>query len=96
MLSEINKYVRIYFNYQRVHIHYHKLYNKFNFILSNDEDSFHIINMNFIIDILSMRNSYIDYIFNNANLTKTRILLINYFLNIARIDNIKRAKNRRL
>ena len=36
----------------------------------------------------------INRIFNNASLTKTRTLLIDYFSNVARIDNIKRAKNR--
>ena len=36
----------------------------------------------------------INHIFDDANSTKTRTSLINYFLNIARIDNIKRAKSR--
>ena len=36
----------------------------------------------------------INHIFDDANSTKTRTLLINHFLNIVYIDNIKRAKNR--
>ena len=62
MLFEINEYVRTYFDCQRVRVHHHKLYNKFNFISSNDENSFHIIIMNFIIDMSSTRNSYINKI----------------------------------
>ena len=37
MLFEINKYVCIRFDCQRVRVHYHKLYDKFNFISLNDE-----------------------------------------------------------
>ena len=62
MLFEINEYVCICFDYQRVRVHHHKLYNKFNFILLNDEDSFHTIIMNFIINMSSMRNLYINKI----------------------------------
>ena len=45
-------------------VHYYKLYNKFNFISLNDENSFHIIIMNFIINMLSTKKSYIDKINN--------------------------------
>ena len=65
MLSEINKYIRICFDCQRVRVHHHKSYNKLNFISSNDEDSFHTMIMNFIINMLSRKNSYINKI-NNA------------------------------
>ena len=64
MLFEIDEYVRIYFNCQRVRVHHHKLYNKLNFISSNDENSFYTIIMNFIIDMSSTRNSYINKINN--------------------------------
>ena len=43
-------------------IYYHKLYNKFNFISLNNENSFHIIIMNFIINISLTRNLYINKI----------------------------------
>ena len=62
MLFEINKYVCIYFDCQRVRVHHHKSYNKFNFILSNNEDLFHTMIMNFIIDMSSARNLYINKI----------------------------------
>ena len=35
----------------------------------------------------------INRIFDDASLIKTRISLINHFSNVARIDNIKRARN---
>ena len=38
----------------------------------------------------------INYIFDDANSTKIRTSLINHFLNVAHINNIKRAKDRRL
>ena len=62
MLFKIDKYVRICFNCQRVRVHHYKLYNKFNFILSNDENSFYTIIMNFIINMSFARNLYIDKI----------------------------------
>ena len=43
-------------------VYHHKLYNKFNFILSNDENSFYTIIMNFIINMSFARNLYIDKI----------------------------------
>ena len=90
MLFEINEYVCIYFNCQRVRVHHHKLYNKFNFISSNDENSFHTIIMNFIINMSFARNSYIDKI-NNVIL-----ILINkltkHTIYIATIKNLN-AKN---
>ena len=43
-----------------MHIYYYKLYDELNFILSNDENSFYTIIINFIINILSTRNLYID------------------------------------
>ena len=62
MLFKINEYIRIYFDCQRVRVYHHKLYNKFNFISLNNEDSFYTMIMNFIINMLSTRNSYINKI----------------------------------
>ena len=90
MLFKINKYVRICSDCQRVRVHHHKLYNKFNFISSNDEDSFHIIIMNFIIDMSSTRNLYIDKI-NDAILILMNKLM-KHATYIATIKNLN-AKN---
>ena len=90
MLFEINEYVRIYFDCQRVRVHHYKLYNKFNFISSNDENSFHTIIMNFIIDMSSTRNLYINKI-NNAILMLMN-KLTKHATYIATIKNLN-AKN---
>ena len=62
MLFKIDEYVRIYFDCQRVRVHHHKLYNKFNFISLNDENSFYTIIINFIINMSSTKNLYINKI----------------------------------
>ena len=90
MLFKINKYVRIYFDYQRVRVHHHKSYNKFNFISSNDENSFYTIIMNFIIDMSFAKNLYIDKI-NDAILILMN-KLTKHAMYIAIIKNLN-AKN---
>ena len=90
MLFKIDEYVRICFDCQRVRVHHHKLYNKFNFISSNDENSFHTIIMNFIIDISSTKNLYIDKI-NDAILILMN-KLTKHATYIATIKNLN-AKN---
>ena len=90
MLSKINKYVCIYFDYQRVRVHHHKSYNKFNFISSDGENSFYIIIMNFIINMLSTRNLYIDKINNTILMLMNK--LTKHAMYIATIKNLN-AKN---
>ena len=60
ILFKIEKYIRICSNCQRVRVHHYKSYDEFNFILSNDKISFYTIIMNFIIDMSSTRNLYIN------------------------------------
>ena len=90
MLSEIDEYVRTCSDCQRVRVHHHKLYNKFNFISSNDEDSFHTMIMNFIIDMPSARNSYINKINNMILILMNK--LTKHATYIATIKNLN-AKN---
>ena len=90
MLFKIDEYIRIYFDCQRVRVHHHKLYDKLNFILLNDENSFHTMIMNFIIDMSSARNSYINKI-NDAILILMN-KLIKHATYIAIIKN-SNAKN---
>ena len=63
-MSDITNYVRIYFDYQKVRIYYHKFYNELISISSNNVNSFHIITLNFIINLSSTRNLYINKIYN--------------------------------
>ena len=63
-MSDITNYVRIYFNYQKVRIYYHKSYNELILISLNNVNSFHIITLNFIINLSPTRNLYINKIYN--------------------------------
>ena len=45
-------------------IYYHKFYKKLRLISSNNVNLFHIIILNFIINLSFTRNSYIDKIYN--------------------------------
>ena len=90
MLFEINEYIRICSDYQRVRIHHHKLYNEFNSISSNDEDSFYTVIMNFITDMSSTRNLYIDKI--NDAILMLMNKLTKHATYIATIKNLN-AKN---
>ena len=60
MLKEMMKYVCICSNCQWVQMHYHKLYEKLTFIFSKSMNLFHMIIMNFIINMLFAKNSYIE------------------------------------
>ena len=90
MLFEIDEYVRICSDCQRMHVHYYKSYNKFNFISSNDENSFYTIIINFIIDMLSARNLYINKI--NDVILILMNKLTKHAMYIAMIKNLN-AKN---
>ncbi len=60
MLKEMTKYVCICSNYQQVQVHHHKLYEKLMFIFSESVNSFHMMIMNFITDMLFAKNLYIE------------------------------------
>ncbi len=60
MLKEMMKYVHICSNCQRMQMHHHKLYEKLTFISSESMNSFHMMIMNFITDMLFAKNSYIE------------------------------------
>ncbi len=53
------KYVCICSDCQRVQVHHYKLYEKLIFISSESVNSFHMMIMNFITNMLSGKNSYI-------------------------------------
>ncbi len=60
MLKEMMKYVCICSDCQRLQVHHHKFYEKLTFISSESVNSFHTIIINFITDMLSAKNSYIE------------------------------------
>ncbi len=59
MLKKMMKYVRICSDCQWVQMHHHKLYEKLMFISSESMNSFHMMIMNFITNMLSAKNLYI-------------------------------------
>jgi len=59
MLKKMMKYVCICSDCQRVQVHHYKLYEKLIFISSESVNSFHMMIMNFITNMLSGKNSYI-------------------------------------
>ena len=75
-------------------VYYHKSYNELMSISSNDINSFHTMILNFITDLSSARNLYIDktcdvilMLINKLTkhvtyITITKDLKINYFINI--------------
>ena len=86
MLFEINEYIYIYFNCQRVHVHHYKSYNKFNSISLSDEYLFYIMIINFIINMSSTRNLYIDKI--NDAILMLMNKLMKHVTYIATIKNL--------
>ncbi len=60
MLKKMTKYVCICSDCQRVQVHHHKFYEKLMFISSESMNSFHMMIMNFIIDMLFAKNLYIE------------------------------------
>ncbi len=59
MLKEMTKYVCTCSDCQRVRMHHHKLYEKLMSISSENVNSFHMMIMNFIIDMFFAKNLYI-------------------------------------
>ena len=62
-MSDIANYVRIYFDCQKMRIYYYKFYNELILILLNNVNSFYMITLNFIINLLFIRNLYINKIY---------------------------------
>ena len=58
MIKQIAEYVRICFVCQHMHIHHHKSYNFLKSISFDDEKSFIMIIINFIINLPFTKNSY--------------------------------------
>ena len=58
MIKQIVDYICIYFVYQRVRIHHHKFYDFLKSIFFDDEKSFIMMTMGFIINLPSVKNLY--------------------------------------
>ncbi len=87
------KYVCICSDCQQVQVHHHKLYEKLMFISSENVNSFHIMIMNFITDMLSAKNSYIEKTSNAVLIIINKLIKhVIYILTIKDL-NIKKFMN---
>ncbi len=93
MLKEIMKYVCICSNCQWVQVHHHKLYEKLTFISSEDVNSFHMMIMNFITNMLSAKNSYIEKTSDAILIIINKLIKHVIYISTIKDLNVKRLAN---
>ncbi len=93
MLKEMMKYVRICSNCQRVRVHHHKLYEKLTSISSENVNSFHMMIMNFITDMLSAKNSYIEKTSDAILIMIDKLIKHAIYISMIKDLNVKRLVN---
>ncbi len=93
MLKEMMKYVCICSDCQRVQVHHHKLYEKLTFIFSESVNSFHTMIMNFITDMLSAKNSYIEKTSNAILVMIDKLIKHAIYISTIKDLNIERLAN---
>ncbi len=93
MLKEMTKYVRICSDCQRVQVHHHKFYEKLTFISSESVNSFHMMIMNFITNMLSANNSYIEKTSNVILIIIDKLIKHAIYILMIKDLNIKRLAN---
>ncbi len=93
MLKKMMKYVCICSDCQRVQVHHHKLYEKLTFISSESVNSFHMMIMNFITDMLSAKNSYIEKINDVILIIINKLIKHAIYISMIKDLNIKRLVN---
>ncbi len=93
MLKEMMKYVCIYSNCPWVQMHHHKLYEKLTSIFSESVNSFHMMIMNFIIDMLFAKNSYIEKTSNAILIIINKLIKHVIYILMIKDLNIKKLVN---
>ncbi len=93
MLKKMMKYVRICSDCQQVQVYHHKLYEKLMFISSESVNSFHIIIMNFITDMLSAKNSYIEKTSDAILIMINKLIKHVIYISMIKDLNIERLAN---
>ncbi len=93
MLKKMTKYVCICSDCQRVQVHHHKFYKKLTFISSESMNSFHIMIINFIIDMLSAKNSYIEKTSNVILIMINKLIKHAIYISMIKDLNIKKLAN---
>jgi len=74
-------------------VHHHKLYEKLTFISSESVNSFHMMIMNFITDMLSAKNSYIEKINDVILIIINKLIKHAIYISMIKDLNIKRLVN---
>ncbi len=93
MLKEMMKYVCICSDCQRVQVHHHKFYEKLMFISSESVNSFHMIIINFITDMLSAKNSYIEKTSDAILIMIDKLIKHAIYISMIKDLNVKRLAN---
>ncbi len=93
MLKKMMKYVCICSNYQQVQVHHHKFYEKLMFISSESVNLFHMMIINFIIDMLFAKSSYIKKISNAILIIINKLIKHVIYILMIKDLNIKRLAN---
>jgi len=74
-------------------VHHHKLYEKLTFISSENVNSFHMMIMNFITDMFSAKNSYIEKTSNVILIIIDKLIKHIIYISMIKDLNIKRLVN---
>lgn len=93
MFKNIAKYCRIYSNCQRVRVYKHKSYENLKSISSKDVKSFHMMTMNFIIDLSFAKDSYIEKINDAILILIYKLTKYAIYISITKILNVKEFVN---
>ena len=95
MTKNITNYIRICLNCQRVRVSHHKSYEQLKLISSSDMNSFHIVTMNFIIDISLTRNSYISRTSHAILILIDKLVKYVIYISVKKKAKKKRNKSRK-
>jgi len=93
MLKKMIKYVRICSDCQQVQVHHHKLYEKLMFISSENMNSFHMMIMNFIINMLSAKNLYIQKTSDAILIMINKLIKHIIYISMIKYLNVKKLMN---
>ncbi len=93
MLKKMMKYVCICSNYQWVQVHHYKLYEKLMFISSESMNLFHMMIMNFITNMLSAKNLYIEKTSNIILIMINKLIKHIIYISMIKDLNVKRLVN---
>ncbi len=93
MLKEMMKYVCIYSDCQRMQVHHYKLYEKLTSISSESIDSFYMMIMNFITNIFSAKNSYIEKTSDAILIMINKLIKHIIYISMIKDLNIERLAN---